>query len=123
MDVRKQVRRNICKEVVYHSDVELVDRIPDNPQDYDKEESSNDEDEAEINDASNLEDNSDKYVDFADDSIDSEDRHAFMLKTATDTICLNDNFEKSGKRSGKNHTKKSIYKDYRVIPTDVIPIN
>ena len=60
---------------------------------------------------------------FADDSVDSEDQDAFMLKTASDTICLNDNFEKTGKRSGKNRTKKSIYEDYPVLPIDVIPID
>ncbi len=37
--------------------------------------------------------------------------------------CLNDNIVDSGRRSGKNHTKKSIYEDYPVIPTEVIPIN
>ncbi len=31
--------------------------------------------------------------------------------------------KKTGKRSGKNCTKKSIYEDYPVFPTDVIPIN
>ncbi len=123
MDVRNQVCRNVREEVVYHSDVELVDRIPDDPQENDKEESSKDEDQAELNDANNLEDNSDKYVDFADDSIASEDQDAFMLKTATDTICVNDNFESSGKRSGKNCTNKSKYEDYPVLPNNVIPIN
>ena len=57
--------------MVYYSDVELVDRIPDDPQDNDKEESSNDEDRGELNYASNFEDYSDKCVDFADDSVDS----------------------------------------------------
>ncbi len=123
LDVRKQVCCNIREEVVYHSDVELVNRIPDNPQDNEEEESSNDEDQAELNHASNLEDNSDKYVDFADDSIASEDQDAFMLKTATDTICVNDNFESSGKRSGKNRTNKSKYEDYPVLPNNVIPVN
>ncbi len=122
-DVRKQVCCNVCKEVVHHSDVEVVNHIPDNPQDNDEEESSDDEDQGELNDASNFEDNSDKYVDFADDSVDSDDQDDFMLKTATDTICLNDNFEKTGKSSGKYQTKKSIYEDYLVLPTDVIPIN
>ncbi len=62
-------------------------------------------------------------MDFADDSIASEDQDAFMLKTATDTICLNDNFESSGKRSGKNRTNKSKYEDYLVLPNNVIPVN
>ncbi len=31
-DVRKQVCHKVCKEVVHHSDVEVVDRIPDYPQ-------------------------------------------------------------------------------------------
>ncbi len=43
-DVRKQVCCNVCKEVVNHSDVEVVDRIPDNPQDNDEDKSSEDED-------------------------------------------------------------------------------
>ncbi len=123
MDVRNQVRRNVREEVVYHSDIELVDRIPDNPQENDKEESSDDEDQAELNDANNLEDNSDKYVDIADDSIASEDQDAFMLKRATDTICVNDNFKSSGICSGKNCTNKSKYEDYPVLPNNVIPVN
>ncbi len=36
--------RNICKEVVHHSD---VDYIPDNPQDNDEDKSSEDEDQDE----------------------------------------------------------------------------
>ncbi len=31
-DVRKQVCCNVCQEQVDHSDVEVVDQIPDNPQ-------------------------------------------------------------------------------------------
>ena len=62
-------------------------------------------------------------MDNCNDSVGSEDQDELMLKTNTDTICLNDNFEKTGKRSGKNRTKKSIYEDYPVLPTDVIPIN
>ncbi len=31
-DVRKQVRCNICQEIVNHSDVEVVDCIPFDPQ-------------------------------------------------------------------------------------------
>ncbi len=107
MDIRKQVSRNNHQEAVYHSDVELVDRIPDDPQDHDEEDSSNDEDQSELNDGSNLEDNCDDLVDFADDSLASEDQDPFVLKTATDTICLNDNIEKSGNRSAKNRKKKS----------------
>ncbi len=106
MDVTKQVCRNVHEEVVYHSDIELVDRIPDNPQKNDEEESNEDEDQAELNHESNLKDNSDKYVDFADDSIASDDQDAFMLKTATDTICLNDIFENSGNPSCKNFHKQ-----------------
>ena len=62
-------------------------------------------------------------MDFADDFIASEDQDAFMLKTATDTICLNDTFKKSGDRSSKNHKKKSKYEDYPVLPNNVIPVN
>ncbi len=123
MDVRKQVSRNIRQEAVYHSDVELVDCIPDDPQDHDEEDSSDDEDQSELNNASNLEDNCDNLVEFADDSLASEDQDAFTLNTATDTICLNDNLEKSGDRSAKNCKKKSKYEDYLVLPTDGIPIN
>ncbi len=31
-DVRKQVHCNVCQEQVDHSDVEVVDQIPDDPQ-------------------------------------------------------------------------------------------
>ncbi len=116
-DVRKQVHHNICKEVVYHSDVEVVNFFPDDPQDNDEDESSDDEDQDELNDAGNLQESSDKCVDSDDDSINSEDQDDFMLKTTTDTICLNDNIVDSGRCSGKNRTKKSIYEDYPAIPT------
>ncbi len=53
-DARKQVRCNVCKEVVHHSDVKVVNCIPDNPQDNDKDESSDNEDQDELNDAGNL---------------------------------------------------------------------
>ncbi len=121
-DVRKQVCCKVCKEVVHHSDIEVVDRIPDNPQDNDKDESSDDEDQDELIDAGNLRESSDKRVDSDDDSVDSEDQDDFMLKTTMDTNCLNDNIVDSGRRSGKNHTKKSIYEDYLALPTEVIPI-
>ena len=62
-------------------------------------------------------------MDSADDSVDSGDQDDFMLKTSTDTICLNANTVDSGGHSSKNHTKKSIYKDYLAIPTEVIPID
>ncbi len=57
-NVSKQVCCNICQEVVHHSDIEVVNRIPDNPQDNDKDESSDDEDQDELIDASNLQENS-----------------------------------------------------------------
>ncbi len=57
------------------------------------------------------------------DSVNSGDQEDMMLKTTTDKICLNDNIDDSGGRSGKNRTKKSIYEDYTAIPTEVIPIN
>ncbi len=122
-DVRKQVCCNVCKEVVHHSDVEVVNRIPDDSQDNDKDESSDNEDQDELNNAGNLQESSDKCVDSDDDSVDSEDQDDSMLKTTTDTICLNYNIVDSGRRSSKNCTKKSIYEDYPAIPTEVIPIN
>ncbi len=70
-----------------------------------------------------MENNCDDLVEFADDSLGSDDQDGFTLNTATDTICLNDNLEKSGERSAKNRKKKSKYEDYPVLPTDVIPIN
>ncbi len=109
--------------MVHHSDIKIANRIPDDPQDNYKDESSDDEDQDELIDACNLEENSDKYVDFADDSVNSEDQDAFMLKTMTDTNCLNDNSENFGRHSCKNRTKKSKYEDYPVLPTEVIPIN
>ncbi len=114
----KQVCCNVCKEVVHHSDVEVVNCIPEDPQDNDEDESSDDEDQDELVEASNLQESSDEYVDFADDSVNSEDQDDFMLKTTIDTNCLNDNIENSGRRSGKNCTKKSNYKDYLAIPID-----
>lgn len=105
-EVRKQVHRNICKNVINHSDVEVVDHIPNNPQDDDKEESSEDEDQDKLIDAGNLQESSDKYVDLDDDSDDSADQDNFMLKTTTDTICLKDNIVNSGRHSNKNRTKK-----------------
>ncbi len=62
-------------------------------------------------------------MDYDDDSIGSGDQDELMLKTNTDTICLNDNNLNSGGRSGKNRTKKSIYDDYLSLPTEVISIN
>ncbi len=109
--------------MVHHRDIEVVDHIPDDPQDIDKDESSDNDDQDELIDASNLQENSDKEVDFADDSVDSEGQDVFMLKTTIDTNCLNDNIKNSGRCSGKNHTKKTIYEDYPVLPTEVIPIN
>ncbi len=73
-NVRKQVCCNVCKEVVHHSDVEVVDSIPDDPWDNYKDKSSDDEDQDELNDAGNLQENSDKYVDSDDDSVDSGDQ-------------------------------------------------
>ena len=122
-DVRNQVCRNVCKEVVHHSDVEIVDHIPDDPQDNDADKSSENEDQDKLNDADNLQESSDKYVDSDHDSVDSGDQDGLMLKTTTDTICLNDNTLNSGGRSGKNCTKKSIYEDYPSLPTEIIPIN
>ncbi len=52
--VRKQVGCNVYEEVVHHSDVDVVDHIPDNPQVNDEDESSEDEDQDELNDAENL---------------------------------------------------------------------
>ncbi len=62
-------------------------------------------------------------MDYDNDSVSSEDQDELMLKTNTDTMCLNDNIVNSGGHSGKNCTKKSIYEDYPAIPTEVIPIN
>ncbi len=43
-NVMKQVCCNVCKEVVHHSDVEVVNCIPEDPQDNDEDKSSEDED-------------------------------------------------------------------------------
>ncbi len=58
--------------------------------DNDKNESSDDEDQDELNNAGNLQESSDKCVDSDDDSVDSEDQDDFMLKTTTDTILLSE---------------------------------
>ncbi len=46
-----------------------------------------------------------------------------MEKTNLDTIYHKDNLINSGGCLQKNHTKKSIYDDYPLLPTEVIPIN
>ena len=78
--VRKQVLRNVRKNVINHSDVEVVDHIPDDPQDNDKEESSEVEDQDKLIDAGNLQESSDKYVDLDDDSDDSADEEKFYVE-------------------------------------------
>ncbi len=109
--------------MINHSDVEVIDRIPDDPQDNDEEESSKDEVQDKLIDAGNLQESSDEYVHSDDDSDDSADQDNFMLKTTTDTICLKDNIVDSGRRSNKNRMKKSIYDEYPALPTEVIPVN
>ncbi len=47
-DVRKQVCCNICLEIVDHRNVEVVDRIPDYPQDNNEDESSANDDQEKL---------------------------------------------------------------------------
>ncbi len=50
-NVRKQVCHNVCQELVDHSDVEVADQIPDNPEDNNEDESSNNDDQEKLSDA------------------------------------------------------------------------
>ncbi len=101
----------------------MVDCIPDDPQDNNEDESSDNDDREKLSNSGDSQQDSDKDVDHDSDFVGSEDQDELMLKTNTDTICLNDNILDSGGRSGKNRTKISIYNDYLALPTEVIPIN
>ncbi len=100
-----------------------MDQIPDYPQDNNEDDTSDDEDREEISDAGNFEEDSDKYMGSDNDSVGSGNQDDLMVRTNTDTICLDDNLLNSGGRSSKNRTKKSIYDNYLALPTKVIPIN
>ncbi len=57
-DVRKQVCCDVCQEQVHHSDVEVEDQISDNPEDNNKDETSNDDDQEELSNAGNFQEDS-----------------------------------------------------------------
>ncbi len=104
-DVRKQACCDVCQELVDHGDVEVVDQIPDYPQDNNEDETSDDDDQGELSDAGNFEEDSDKYMGSDNDSASSGDQDDLMVRTNMDTICLDDNLLDSGGRSDKNCTK------------------
>ncbi len=53
-DVRKQVHCNVCQELVDHSDVEVVDQIPDKNQDNSDDDTSDDYDKEKLSDVGNF---------------------------------------------------------------------
>ncbi len=59
-DVRKQVRCDVCQELVDHSDVKVVDQITDYPQDNNEDDTSDDDAKEELHDAGNFEEDSDQ---------------------------------------------------------------
>ncbi len=122
-DVRKQICFDVCQKLVDHSDVEVVDRIPDHPQDNNEDDTSDDYDQEELSDADNFEEDSYKYMGSDNDSVGSGNQDDLMVMTNTDTICLNDNLLDSGGRFSKNCTKKSNYDNFPSLPTEFIPIN
>ncbi len=122
-DVKKRVHHSVYQELINHSDVEVVDQIPDNPEDNDEDETGDDDEQEKLSDSGDIQQDSDEDVDYDHDSISLGDQDELMLKTNLDTILLNDNIINFGGCSGKNPTKKSIYEDYPTLPTEVIPIN
>ncbi len=101
----------------------VVDQIPDHPQDNNEDDISDDDDQEELSDAGNVKEDSNKYMGSDNGSVCSGNQDDLMVRTNTDTICLNDNLLNLGGHSGKNHTKKSIYDNYPSLPTEVIPIS
>ncbi len=53
-DVSKQVCCSVCQELVNHSDVEVVDQIPDNPEDKDEDETSDDDDPDKVSNSGDI---------------------------------------------------------------------
>ncbi len=73
-DVRKQFHCYICQEILDHSDVEVVDCIPNNPQDNDEDEFTDDDDQEKLSNSGDFQQDSDKVVDHDNDSVGSEDQ-------------------------------------------------
>ncbi len=122
-DVRKQVRCDVCQELVDYSDVEVVHQISDYPQDNNGDDTSDDDDQEELCDAGNFKEDSDKYMGSNNDSVSSGDQDDLMVRTNTDTICIDDSLLDSSGCSGKNCRKKPIYDYFPALPTEVVPIN
>ncbi len=119
---RKQVCHNVCQELVDHSDVEVVNQIPDKNQDNNDDDTNDDYDQKKLSNVDNLEGKSDNSMGSDKESVGSGNQDNLMEKTNLDTIHHKDNFINSVGCLQKNHTKKSIYDDYPALH-NVIPIN
>ncbi len=122
-DVRKQVCGKVCQELVDHSDVEVVNQIPNYPQDNNDNDTSDNYDQEKLSDVGNFEENSDNSMGCDKESVGSGDQDNLMENTNLDTIYHEGNLINSGGCLQKNHTKKAIYDDYPALPTEGIPIN